>query len=371
MRLRYTKLSGALMRLFANRGTSFFAAIICCGVFLFALSGCDSISLPSPDEVKSRLESTVDLFQYIPNQEFASLGFTDVNSIIENPWAQELFDLYPALRVWDTKLGVGIDSFEQFAMAIDFENIDDPQVLIILKSTLTEKEILSLIGERRRYFDEDNVGERVLFTSGEDFSFGVINDRIVALGSTSLVKQSLEVANGERIALTEGEFIKPFEPYFTKNDDFWLGINNIKKYIEFTNQPVMMPHGLKTIDFVYFGISARNGISSQFIGEAPDADSAGKIARSLNMVKGITRKLSEGIIDFKDEAEYSGLTSEELKTMFGDFIDNVNISNQSNQVVIRFVFPDELLDFFLELSKNALSDTELKGEFSDGIGDFR
>jgi hypothetical protein len=350
-----------------SHGTVVAAAMI--SLLVFMLAACDQVG-PTQIQQMQRLEQTRSLFDFFPDQNFATIGFTNVVNMVNNPWARELFEMYPALRVWDSNLGVGIDRFDSFAIAFNEITGGDPEVLIIMKSDLNEEEILGLIGEKKQFFDEEFVGKRIQYTSGEDFSFGIINDELVALGSPSLVLESLKVANGEIKPLTSGDNLVRFEPYFAKQDDFWMAARDFDRLLKMEDAPTFIPRGFKTIDFVYFGFSAKDGVATQFIGEAEDADSAGKLARSLGMIKGIVKGLSQGIIQFREEADYSGLTSEELRQMFEEFVDNIDITHHERQVIIRFTFPDQLLDFFLELAKQTLDKEQMNGQVTDGIDSF-
>lgn len=345
-------------------------ALFVCLLAGVMLVGCDQAA-EMGSQIQQRVQATTDLFQYVPDSQYLTLGYTDVQNLVNNPWAQELFELYPALRVWDENLGVSINRFDNFAFSMSLDENRRPQGLVIMRSDLDEEEILALIGEKKRFFDKEKVGKRIQYISGEEFSFGIINDQIVALGSPSLVRKSLRAANGEIKNLGKSKNIERFKPYFEKNDDFWISIQNLGQYINYEGIE-FVPRGLLTIDFVYFGLSTSNGISGQFIGEAEDADGAGKIARSLAMIKGITKQLSKGILQYTDEADTSGIPPKELKQMFEAFVDNIDITSEGKQVVIRFEFPDRLLDFFLEVSQQTLDESRRRSNTGgpDGIGDF-
>lgn len=331
------------------------AALVIAAMPLFAGS-CD-VRDTEVDKSAKRVEETSSLFKFIPDGKYLSLGFTDIESILGNEWVKRLINLNPDIRIWDEKLGVRIEGFHKIAIALMPPSGDDedPTALIIMLSDLPEKGILDLLGEKRTYFNKLKVGDKTQYVSGENFSFGFLQENIVALGSPDLVRKAIEMSEGKGSSLLSGKNLKDFERYLGSDDDFWLGISNLSHWIEQIAYRAPIVKNFGKIDFIYFGFKATEGLKSRVIMDCISEKAAGKIARGLSTMVGLMSTL----MDFDNsitlsEDELASISVEEMKSLIEDFLKNIDINSKGKQVSINVEMPKKMIDFLIDSMKKVL-----------------
>lgn len=334
---------------------------------LVTAGSCD-VRENATDNSKKRAEVTAGLFKYIPDEQYFSLGFTDIDSILGNDWVQQLMSLSPDIKIWDTKLGIGIDRFHKIAMAIMPPSSEEkePSALIIMSSDISEEAILEILGDKSTYFKKLHVGGYTQYVSGENFSFGFLKDGIVALGTPDLVKKSIELREGKGRSLMEGKYLAGFERYLGSDDDFWFGLGDISKMIEGISDRAPIVKNFSKIEFVYLGFKASEGIRTRVIMDCTTEKDAGKIARGLSSLIGLMSTLMdfEGSVTLSED-ELVGISAEELKALIEEFFDNIEIDSRGKQVIINVDVPQDMIDFLIESSRKVL--LERKNQLPDDV----
>lgn len=308
---------------------------------------------------QAREQRTSELFSYIPDGNYLSLGYGDIDALMQSDWAQQIIELIPALQVWDEKLGINVDSFHNIAMAFLPPSEEDPtseEGLILMNSELAAEDIFALLGEKSHFFTEKQVVGSTLYQSGEEFGFGFVSDTVVALGTPELVKNALLLANGQGEPITKSKSMDRYRNYFGSSDNIWIGFNGIDNYMDRAAKEVKMLRNFTHIEFIYFGMAAGDDIASRMILECDSEEAAGKITRGLNGLLGLMGTLIDMQNLDVDVSEY-GIQVSELKSMMDEFFSNIDITNDAKNVTISFLVPNRMIDFMVESIRKAYKES--------------
>lgn len=304
---------------------------------------------------ESTVEKNRSLLDYVPDNTYLSLGFVDVDSLAAQPWSQDLVSLTPALELWDKKLGITIDQFHRIAMAVEFPQdlTREPDALMILSSDLGEEQILAMIGDKSRYFEQTRIAGMTRYSSGAEFSFAVLDPGVVAIGAPSLVTKAMQLRGGSGKKVLSGKNIERFENYLGERDNIWFGIGGLDKLIGQLSKDNIYLKNYATIEFVYFGLTAGDGLGGRLVLECADEKDAGKLARGISGMIGILSTL----VDFEGldvQSESIDIPLDELKRHMETFFSSINVEQQAKNVLITYTVPQQMVDFFLEMGRQSI-----------------
>ena len=331
------------------------AAIICLASSVLFLSGCGK---GKQTEAEAEKEAhTKELFQYIPDGEYLSLSYADVDSIISSAWAQKFLELFQPLELWDEKLGVNIEQFHMLTMAVGMPRKGDldPSVLMVMSSDVTMDEVLSMIGEKSYYFKKQEVGKYIQYFSGSDFSFGFLDDGIVLLGTPDMVEEALNLGNGDGVSLVDGRGLGYFEDYMSNRDNFWIGVGGFDDLLGEVTSEYSFMKGFSKIEFIYVGMEVGDNVIPRIVAECTSEQAAGKIARGLSGMLGLMGTLIN-MQDLQIDVPNEDVPLEELKELVEEFFDNISITSEGKKVIISMKIPERMLDFFLRLTRDFMKE---------------
>ena len=343
-----------------------FLAFVILALFLY--SGCEDPEKEEQKVVKAKV--TKNLLRFVPDGDYFTIGFMDIDELISNDQVQEMLELAPALELFNEKLGVDIEEFHKLTMALEFPNIyeHNSNGLIVVSTDLDEEDLLEMIGEKARFFEKKKIGHYNLYYSGPELSFAFVEDGNLVLGSSSMVKKSLEVANGKIKSVMDGDNLKYFEEYLGNEDSIWIGLTGINEIFRELAQENVMFKNYTTIQFAYFGIDADEDFRVRFIADCSEEKHARKLAGGLRSLLGIFSSFIDlkGLsIEATDDEEFD---IERAKEMVERIIDSIDITNQGTKVVITIQVPQGMVDMFLDLSRSALRDANA-GVLPDDLDD--
>jgi hypothetical protein len=314
-------------------------------------------------EDEAQAEVVTDLMNFMPDQDYLAMGYLDLQSVLNSRWGVELLEMFPSLEVWDKKLGAGVNDFHQMLFAAELKDNDfdvDPNMLIILRSELSEKQLIELISEKESYFEQKEVAGYKQFISGSDFSFSILGRGVVALGTPESVEKTILVTAGKEKSFAEGERKAIFDDYLASRDNFWLGLPGLPRIMDQVAKEAPFLKNWKSTDFLYFGINVDDSISSRMMVHCDSEEIAGKFARSLSSFAGMLGVLINSANVSDMELEGLGFDAEEIKDAATQILDELDIHNQKENVVIKLEVPEDLIDIYMGALRQLIKDSFAK-----------
>jgi hypothetical protein len=331
-----------------------FLAFVILALFLY--SACDDPETEEKKEVKAK--ETKSLLRFVPEGKYFSLGFIDLDELVENDQIQQMLELAPALELFNEKLGVDIEKFHKLTMALEFPNIyeHNSNGLIVVSTDLDEEDLLEMIGEKARFFEKKKIGSYKLYYSGPELSFSFVEDGTLIMGSSSMVKKSLEVANGKSKSVLEGDNLEYFKEYLGNEDSIWIGLTGINEIFHELARENVMFKNYTTIEFAYFGIDTSDDFGVRLIAQCSKEKYARKLAGGLRSLIGIF----SSFIDLKglniEDSDAEEIDIERLKEMVERIVDSIDINNEGKNVIISIQVPKGMVDLFLDMARSTLQD---------------
>ena len=300
-------------------------------------------------------EQSQSLLVWIPDGEYRFLGFADFEGIAHSGFGRRIAGFNRHIELWDSKLAIGVERFHTLAWAVAFpEDLDGEfETLAILEGELTEEEVLRLIGEKRRYFELEEVGDANLYFSGSDFGFAFIDENIVALGTTEMVRRSIAFRSSGGTSVLDGEGMRPFRPFLVATDDFWLGIDGIDSMIEPLVEEYPLLQTFVTLRVGYIGVDAADDVTLRVKALCSSAEDALNIARGLRAIVGLLNMLIQSE-DISRSVDSIG-DVETLKRHLVRMLDSVEIEQDETEISIVLTIPGEITDYFLDLTREIVS----------------
>lgn len=331
-----------------------FLAFVILALFLY--SACDEPGQEEKKEVKAK--ETKSLLRFVPDGEYFSIGYVDVDELISSDQVQKIIEMSPALELFNEKLGVDIEKFHKMTMALEFPNIyeHNSNGLIVLSTDMDEEELMEMIGEKSQFFEKKKIGNYLIYYSGPELSFSFVEDNTLVLGSSSMVKKSLEVASGKTKSIVDGDKIEYLSEYLGNDDSIWIGLTGINEIFKELARENVMFKNYTTIEFAYLGMSAKEDFKVRLIAQCAEEKHARRLAGGLRSLFGIL----SSIIDLKgfniENSEDEDFDIEEVRKMVNEIVESIDIRNENKKVIISVTVPQSMIDLFLEMSRSALSD---------------
>ncbi len=344
-----------------RNGGSRVAALVGAALVLAVVVSCDQAGQSDAGPGKQ----SQSLLVWIPDGEYRFLGFADLEGIARSGFGRRVASFNRHIKLWDSKLGIGIERFHTLAWAVAFpEDLDGEfETLAILDGEVTEEEVLRLIGEKRRYFELEEVGDANLYFSGSDFGFAFIDENIVALGTTEMVRNSLAFHSGGGTSVLDGEGIRPFRPFLVATDDFWLGIDGIESMIGPLVDEYPLLQTFLTLRVGYIGVDAADDVTLRVKALCSSAEDALNIARGLRAIVGLLNMLIQSE-DISRSVDSTG-DVETLKRHLIQMLDSVQVEQDEMEISIVLIIPGDIADYFVDITREIVS----RGDYGpDGEG---
>jgi len=297
-----------------------------------------------------------ELFAGIPDGDYFLIGYLDLQKFADSDFGSRIVEFYSIYDIWKNKLGVGVDKVDRIAFAVRLGNelTENGDVIMLMSGSLDEDYVLAQLDRKIDYFKKEEFAGIDLYTV-EEFGFASIRKGLVAIGTPDLLRSAVELAAGRGKALKLSRRMSAFEEFLRRNDSFWIGINDIDKIISRLAQREAILKGFTTLQSGFLAVAFDEDAEFRVNVVCKNEEDAAQIASSLTTLVGMLNFLIKNA-DFEDIP--TDLEPESLREHLTSMLDSIDVSSSDNLVNIRFVAPQEIIDYLAMVTKEIVTAEE-------------
>jgi hypothetical protein len=335
-----------------HRWAPLFVAVVAVAAVV-VLGACTPPESSNTVSTKGLTKASRDLFSFIPDADYNVLCYIDLDKFSGSEFGRRIIEFNPAYNVWTEKLGVGMDRISRVAIAAKLgKDTNKPGEAIVLMWGDPDQEwIFNELGRKREYFKREELEGSSIFTL-EDFSFTLLSQKLLAIGTPEIIRESLRLARGKGSALTAGKELNKFTGYLEQEDALWLAIDGIDRIIKPVAEKEEILKGFTTLRSGILAISFKKDASFRVQVTCSSEDDASQIASSLVTLVGMLNLVIKNA-DFTDLPQE--LEPKELRSNLISMLQSIQVESSGTLVTFTFTAPQQIIEYLARITKKIVS----------------